>query len=421
MTIIGVNTAFVASLSSGIRSLARVCLKSHAHLNFTTKQLTIPTMIAAFASLAIVATTARTEAQTILGRMPCAESPHEGTWLQWPHRYTYSTTYRNRLDATWVAMTKALVAGERVHIIAYDATEQTRITALLNAAVVPLANVNFLVRQTDDCWVRDNGPMFTYDTNTNLQIGDWGFNGWGGKTPHTKDNTVPSGVAASLAMTRIDLSATVLEGGAVEMDGHGVMMATRSSLLNTNRNPGITQAQMQTVLTKNLGITKFIWLDGLAGNGDLTDMHVDGFAMFAPNSTIVTMSDADLAYWYLPPADIAALKNATDINGVPYNFVLLPLTANNVVTTYGTNLGYKGSYVNFYVGNTVVLVPTYNDPNDATALGIVQTLYPGRTVTGIDVRNLYAQGGMVHCVTQQQPETYTSMRMNFAPRAGAQK
>ena len=123
----------------------------------------------------------------------------------------------------------------------------------------------------------------------------------------------------------------------------------------------------------------------------------------------------------MPQADIAALKNATDINGVPYNFVLLPLTANNVVTTYGTNLGYKGSYVNFYVGNTVVLVPTYNDPNDATALGIVQTLYPGRTVTGIDVRNLYAQGGMVHCVTQQQPETYTSMRMNFAPRAGAQK
>lgn len=385
------------------------------------KQHMLPVALAAFVSLAIVATTARMEAQTIQGHMPSMESPHEGTWLQWPHQYTYGATYRNRLDATWVAMTSALVAGEKIHIIAYDATERTRITNLLNAAAVPLTNVDFLLRQTDDCWVRDNGPIFVYDNNTALKITDWSFNGWGLDTVYAKDNTVPVGVATYLGLPRVDLNTTLeLEGGAVEVDGNGVMMATRSSTLLNNRNPGITQAQYEAIVTTNLGVTKFIWLDGaFGGTGDITDMHIDGFAMFGPNHTIATMSSADLTYWLLPAADIATLYAATDINNVPYSFVQLPLTANDVVTTYGTNLGYKGSYVNYYVGNTVVLVPTYNDPNDTAAKNIMQQLYPSRTVVGIDVRNLYANGGMVHCVTQQQPEKFTAPRLGIASRPNA--
>jgi agmatine deiminase len=377
-------------------------------------------MVKIIAALVLLGAVMGAGAQTILGHLPSMESPHGGTWLQWPHQYTYGATYRNRLDATWVAMVRALVAGEKVHIIAYDATEQARITGLLNTAAVPLTNVNFLLRQTDDCWVRDNGPIFIFDTNTDLKITDWGFNGWGLDTPYAKDNTVPLGVATNLGLPRVDLNTVVIEGGAIEADGHGVMMATRSSIFDTNRNPGLTQARMQSILTTNFGVTKFIWLDGApGGTADITDMHIDGFAEFAPNRTVVTMSNADLAYWGLPPADIATLNAATDINGVAYNFVRLPLTANNVVTTYGNNLGYKGSYVNFYVGNTVVLVPTYSDPNDATALNLVQTLYPGRTVVGIDVRNLFANGGMIHCVTQQQPEKFTSPRMSLAARPGA--
>ena len=139
------------------------------------------------AALALFAFALRAEAQTIVGHLPSMESPHEGTWLQWPHHFTYGTTYRSRLDATWVAMTAALVGGEKVHIVAYNAAEQTRITALLNAAAVPIANVNFLIRQTDDCWVRDNGPVFVFDNNTDLKITDWGFDGWGDDTPFVKD------------------------------------------------------------------------------------------------------------------------------------------------------------------------------------------------------------------------------------------
>lgn len=351
-------------------------------------------------------------AQTILSRMPAMEAPHEGTWLQWPHHYTYGTAYRNRLDATWVAMTRALVPGEKVHIIAYNAAEQTRITSLLTAAAVPMAKVDFLIRQTDDTWVRDNGPVFVFDNTGALQITDWGFDGWGDDTPYAKDDAVPVSVATARNLPRVDISATVLEGGSIEVDGHGVLMATRSSILDAARNPGLTQSQLEAGLRTRLGVTKFIWLDGAyGGEDDITDMHIDGFAMFAPGRKIVTMSPASLAYWGLSAADISTLYAATDVSGRAYSFVTLPLTVNDVVTTYGESVGFKGSYVNYYVGNTAVLVPTYNDPNDAAALGIIQQLYPGRTVTGIDCRNLYINGGMIHCVTQQQPAVPLELTM----------
>ena len=336
--------------------------------------------------------------------MPDETQPHEGTWLQWPHHYQYGTTYRNRLDATWVAMTKALVASEKVHIIAYNATEKSRITNLLNNAGIPMTNIDFKIFQTNDVWVRDNGPIYVKNASGQLIVQDWGFNGWGFKTPYSKDNVIPASVATAQALPKVDLNKTmVLEGGAFEIDGNGTFLATKSAILNSNRNPGMTQAQAETILNQNLGVTNFIWLTGVP-NADLTDMHIDGFARFGDPNTIVTMNNTDLTYWEVPSADITKLNNAKNTNGAAFNFIKLPLTRNNVVTTYGKNLGYKGSYVNYYVGNNRVLVPNYNDPNDAVANQMLQNLYPTKTVVGIDVRNLYANGGMVHCVTQQQPK-----------------
>lgn len=335
--------------------------------------------------------------------MPDEAETHEGTWLQWPHHYQYGQLYRNRLDPTWVAMTESLVQSERVHIIAYNSTERTRIIDKLTTAGVPLTNVDFTLCQTNDVWVRDNGPIFVRNANGNLRIEDWGFNGWGNKTPYSKDNTVPVSVGNALGMTVINLNSSMkIEGGAYEIDGNGVFMACKSSILNNNRNAGMTQAQAQSILTAKLGVTKFIWLNGVAGL-EITDMHIDGFARFANPNTIVTMNNNSLLNWDVPQADINTLYAATKTDGTPYTFINLPLTQNNVTTTYGKNLSYKGSYVNFYAGNTRVLVPNYNDPNDAVANAIIQGLYPDKTVVGIDVRDLYKYGGMVHCVTQQQP------------------
>jgi len=348
----------------------------------------------------------------ILYTMPEESENHEGTWLQWPHQYQYGTAYRNSLDATWVAMTQALVTSEKVHIIAYNQTEKDRIIALLNSASVPLANVDFKIYKTDDVWVRDNGPIYVRDKSGNLVIQDWGFNGWGQKTDDQSGqpigfancNTIPAKIGTDQSRTVIDINSIMInEGGSVEIDGHGTLMACKSSILNNNRNPGMTQAQAENIFKKYLGVTNFIWLDGQAGL-ELTDQHIDGFARFGNTTTIVTMEQNNLLDFDVKQSDIDKLYSAKNKNGTAYTFVKVPLTQNNVVTTNGTNLGYKGSYVNYYIANNKVLVPNYNDPNDAVANGIIQALYPTRTVVGIDVRNLYENGGMVHCVTQQQPQ-----------------
>ncbi|WP_211327055.1 agmatine deiminase family protein [Chitinophaga flava] len=338
----------------------------------------------------------------IMYTMPEESSPHEGTWLQWPHQYQYGNTYRNRLDATWIAMAKELVQGEKVHIVAYDQTEQERITSLLEQEAVPLKNIDFSIYPTDDVWARDNGPIFVKDKSGKLLIEDWGFNGWGRKAAYTNCNAIPSKIAADKGSAVIDLNNVMVnEGGSVEIDGKGTLMACKSSVLNNNRNPGMTQQQAEAIFTKYLGITKFIWLEGKAGL-DITDMHIDGFARFANPSTIITMNNDDLIYWQVPQDDINKLYAATNKASATYKFVKVPLTQNDVVTTYGKNLG-KASYINYYIANNSVLVPVYNDPNDAVAMNIIQKLYPDKKVVGIDCRNLFANGGMVHCVTQQQP------------------
>lgn len=335
--------------------------------------------------------------------MPDETQLHEGTWLQWPHQYEYGTTYRNRLDPTWVSMTKELVTSEKVHIIAYNTTEKNRIITKLTQGGVPLTNVDFRIFTTNDVWVRDNGPIFVRDANNILKIEDWGFNGWGNKYGYAKDNPIPKKVGTAIGMGVVNLNSTMkVEGGGFEIDGEGVFLATKSCILNSNRNPGMTQAQAQTIFADKLGVTKFIWLNGVPGL-ETTDMHIDGFARFANPNTLVTMNNADLLYWDVPQADINTLYAATKVNGQPYTFVNLPLTQNNVVTAYGKNLGYRGSYVNFYVANTKVLMPWYNDPKDSVAKTILQGLFPNKTVVYIDCRNLYENGGMVHCVTQQQP------------------
>ncbi|MEA5457588.1 agmatine deiminase family protein [Arcicella sp. LKC2W] len=340
----------------------------------------------------------------ILYTMPDEADQHEGTWLQWPHHYQYGTTYRKRLDATWVAMTKALVSGEKVHIVAYNTTEKDRIQKLLVSASIPLQNVDFKIYATDDVWVRDNGPIYVKDKNGQLLLEDWGFNGWGKKADYQNCNVIPSKIGKDQNQKVIDLNSLMTnEGGSVEIDGNGTFIATKSAILNKNRNPNMTQAQAEANFTKYLGVTNFIWLDGVAGL-EITDMHIDGFVKFANKNTLVTMSEDDLLNWEVPASDIDKIYIAKNKDGIAYNIVNLPLTQKNVVTEYGKNLGYQGSYINYYIANNSILVPNYNDPNDVIANQIIQKLYPNRKVIGIDVRNLYANGGMVHCVTQQQPK-----------------
>lgn len=341
--------------------------------------------------------------EDILYRMPEESEEHEGTWLQWPHEHQYGFDYRNRLDDTWVLMTKELVGSEKVHLIVYDNTEEERVTNLLTNAGVELTNIDFKIYKTDDIWIRDNGPIYVRDKDGKLVIENWGFNGWGNDAKYENCNEIPKKIAADQNRTIIDISDEIIsEGGSVEIDGHGTLMACKSSIINNNRNRGMSQADIEKLFTKYLGITNYIWLDGVAGL-EITDMHIDGFARFGNSTTIVTMEQKDLLEWEVPQSDIDILYSATNKNETPYTYIKIPLTQNNVVTTYGKDLKYKGSYINYYIANTKILIPNYEDPNDELANQMIQDLYPNRTVVGIDVRNLYANGGMIHCVTQQQP------------------
>lgn len=343
--------------------------------------------------------------------MPAEDLEHEGTWLQWPHNNLYGPYYQDDVESTWIGMTSALQSGENVHIIAYDQTHKQHIQNVLSAASVPLENIDFHIYPTNDVWVRDNGPIFVYDEQNDLKILDWGFNGWGNDTPYDLCDVIPASVSNAIGMDRLDLNAMVLEGGAIEHDGRGTMIATRSSVTHASRNPNLTESEIEQYLTQYMGFSNFIWLDGVYGQ-DITDQHIDGFLRFANDSTIVTMNQADLLYWNVSQPEIDQIQNATNVDGDPFIIVELPLTQNNAITAYGNDLGYKGSYCNFYTGNEVVLMPIYNDPNDDVAKTILQSIHPNHTVVGVNVQNLYEYGGMLHCVTQQQPVAIETNRLN---------
>ncbi|MFC9540930.1 agmatine/peptidylarginine deiminase [Lysinibacillus sp. NPDC056959] len=334
--------------------------------------------------------------------MPDESSEHEGTWIQWPHSFTYGKGYVEKIEPIWIEMTAALSEGENVHIIAYDEYEKNYIYDLLYDEGLNMDKIDFYIVPTDDVWARDTAPIFVYDKDNNMKLMDWGFNGWGKKTPYKKDALIPSVLSKELGIERINLNRVVLEGGAFELDGNGTFLSTRSAVINKNRNPKLSESEIEEHVRENLGATNFIWLDGVP-NLDITDFHIDGFAKFHDKSTIITMKKDDLEEWGLSNKDIKTLMRAKNSSDKPYQYVYLPISKNNVVLDNGKNLKYKGSYVNYYIGNTVVLVPNYNDPNDKIANDIIQKLYPDRKVIGIDVRELYKDGGMIHCVTQQQP------------------
>jgi agmatine deiminase len=219
--------------------------------------------------------------------------------------------------------------------------------------------------------VRDNGPLLVYDENDNLTILDWAFNGWGSDTPYSLCYVIPASISSDTGIPRIDLSAMTLEGGFIEHDGEGIMIATRSSVTHSSRNPNLTETEteIETYLTTYLGLTNFICLDGVYGQ-DITDHHIDGFVKFANDSTIITMDSTSLDYWLVTGAEINTIYNAANTEGEPYNIVYVPLTQNNVTIACGNNLPNKGSYCNYHIGNDAVIVPIYNDPNDSVALAI---------------------------------------------------
>jgi len=253
---------------------------------------------------------------------------------------------------------------------------------------------------TNEPWCRDHGPMFVV-RGGELAVVDWDYNAWGGKyPPFDRDDAVPAAVATALGV-RVFTPGVVMEGGSLDVNGRGALLTTESCLLNPNRNPQLDRAAIEGYLRDFLGVTTVIWLgDGIAG--DDTDGHVDDLTRFVATDVVVTVVEDDPADEnYRPLRDnLARLRAARDQDGRPLTVLALPMP--RPVVHDGQRL--PASYANFYVGNAVVLVPTFADPADARALAVLGRCFPGRRIVGIDSCDLVWGLGAFHCATQQQPQ-----------------
>jgi agmatine deiminase len=355
-------------------------------------------------------------------RMPAEWEPHEAVWLQWPAESMRSYAgYHLKLESIWLAMTRAMQPHVKVCIVVADDRSRERLDVQLRSFGVAPDNVELHVMPIDDIWARDNGPIFVVDDADRIAVTQWNFNGWGGRAPHAWDAKIPSLVAGILDVP-VFTAPLVSEGGAIEVDGKGSFLATMSSILNPNRNPGMDLEDVERVLSEYLGVRHFIWLSGAPPKvceslGDTTDWHVDIAARFAPDGSILycsTDDDSDPRFPYLA-CHRNELEKATDADGRPLELIAMPtpqVFATGAVATWSGEIASGGftdaAYTNYLVTNGVVLVPVYGRKEDERAKAILAEHFPGREIVGIPTLSLTEEGGAVHCVTQQQPKGRTA-------------
>lgn len=317
-------------------------------------------------------------------RMPAEWEPHEATWLAWPCNEETWPRGLEPVRRAWVEMARALAPHEKVHLLVNDSS----------VAVPKIANVEVHVVPNNDAWMRDAGPIFV-ERDGALLAHDFIFNTWGGKYgPWDLDDVIPQR-AAEIVGCPVEIHDFVLEGGSIDVNGRGTLLTTRQCLLNKNRNPELSQAEIEERLRADLGATEIVWLDeGIAG--DDTDGHIDDIARFVNETTIVAVVEKNEADENFPILQ----KNLSDLRATRFDIVELPMPS-RVEGPFGRS---PASYANFYIANGVVLVPVFNDPRDEEALEILRPLFPGRNVIGIDCRAVVAGLGAIHCVTQQQPK-----------------
>ncbi|HXG53596.1 MAG TPA: agmatine deiminase family protein [candidate division Zixibacteria bacterium] len=336
--------------------------------------------------------------------MPAEWAPHEATWLSWPHNSQTWPTQIERVRAAWATMAAALTPHERVCLLVNDAAEEADAAARLRAAGADGRNLRFFRIPTVDVWIRDYGPTFVLGSGAApLACNDWIFNGWGGKYPgYERDDSVAEAIASALGVP-VFRHPVVLEGGSFDVNGAGSCLTTEQCLLHPNRNPSMDRREIEEFLRAALGLSHVIWL-GEGVCGDDTDGHVDDIARFVNERTVVCALEEnprDENYRALMD-NYERLKAAADQDG--HRLEVIPLPCPRPIFFEDARL--PASYANFYIANGVVLVPTFDDPADARALGVLRELFPDRDVVAVPCTDVVAGLGAVHCVTQQQPRVF---------------
>ena len=339
-------------------------------------------------------------------RMPAEWEPHEATWIAWPHQRADWPCKFGPIPWVYADIVHHLALSEKVRILVNDAASERRAKGMLRKRGVDLGRVEFFQVRTDRVWTRDYAPLFVRNDQEEVAVTDWRFNAWAKYDDWQNDDAVPAWIAERLSLRswqpEFQGKRVVLEGGSIDVNGAGLLLTTEECLLSPiqARNPDLSRADLETVLADYLGVRKVLWLNaGIAG--DDTHGHVDDLARFVGPRTVVIVDEEDRhdANYQLLRENRERLRAMTDLDGRPLEVVTLPMPA--PLSFRGQRL--PASYANFYIANARVLVPTFNDPNDRKALGILADLFPGRTVVGIHAGDLIWGLGTMHCLTQQQP------------------
>ena len=349
-------------------------------------------------------------------RMPAEWEPHRATWLVWPHNPTDWAPKTAAVQWCFAEIARLLSRSEAVCLLLAGPAAEARARRQLQRSGVDPGRIETYRVPTDRAWLRDSGPIFIVREQSNrardVAVTDWEFNGWGRFPACRRDNRVPAQIAARRQFERFAARvapaageperSVVLEGGAIDVDGEGTLLATEQCLLGQRqaRNPGLGRRDMEQALCDLLGVRRVLWLGrGLAG--DDTHGHVDGVARFVAPGVVVAAVEPDATDQnHEPLADnLRRLTGMTNARGEPLRVVEIPMPA--AVRFGGRRL--PASYLNFYIANRCVLVPTFNDPRDRKALALLAPLFPGREVVGIHAVDLVLGNGAVHCVTLQEP------------------
>jgi len=323
--------------------------------------------------------------------MPAEWAPHEATWVAWPSHadlWQESLAPARRAFAMLVA---AVAPGERVEVLVPDAAQEQ-----LARAALPGENVRYHRVPFGDIWLRDTAPLFLRGPRGEGATVRFAFNGWGGKYVLDQDDRVSERIAA-IDGRRAFVMPFVLEGGAVDVDGEGSVLVTRQCLLNPNRNGEVTSSAVEGWLRDALGVERVVWLgEGLLN--DHTDGHVDTVVRFVRPGVVVAMEarGAD------DPNRAVLEALVREATGAGLEVVRVP-SPGRLLDAEGRVM--PASYVNFYVSNAAVVVPTYGAPWDDEAVERIGGLFPGRRAVGVDARAILTGGGAFHCITQQQPAT----------------
>lgn len=338
-------------------------------------------------------------------RLPAEWEKHEATWLVWPQRNEDWPGKFSSIKWVYSEIIKKIAESERVKLIVDSHKIEKQAKRILAKTHVDLSVVDFYKFKTDRSWIRDTGPFFYKDDNR-LRAVCFSFNAWGRYKDFQNDNKIPREISDTLNIQSFIAAESevevILEGGSIDVNGRGTLITTEQCLLSNKRqirNIGFDKHDYERVFNKLLGIKRVIWLkNGISG--DDTNGHIDDFCRFVNQDTVILCQEKnpkDSNYKVLNE-NRELLKGMETESGSKIQVINIPMPQ----PVYFDEQRLPASYVNFYITNSYVLVPTFNDPNDYKAIGILKELFRDREAIGINCTDLIWGLGAIHCITKEQ-------------------